>query len=80
MIIPVIIRATGIVAKGTKEKLEKPQQEIFCIIYVFSSRSGLQLDRPRLTTLLSSGSNCKPEAATAVDKLLMMGMRMPETC
>jgi hypothetical protein len=22
----------------------------------------------------------KPEAATAVDKLLMMGMRMPETC
>ena len=24
--------------------------------------------------------NCKPEAATAVDKLLMMGMRMPETC
>ena len=27
-----------------------------------------------------SGSNGKPEAATAVDKLLMMGMRMPETC
>ena len=26
------------------------------------------------------GSNGKPEAATAVDKLLMMGMRMPETC
>jgi len=24
--------------------------------------------------------NGKPEAATAVDKLLMMGMRMPETC
>jgi hypothetical protein len=22
----------------------------------------------------------KPEAATAVDKLLMMGKRMPETC
>jgi len=22
----------------------------------------------------------KPEAATAVDKLLMMGMRMPEAC
>ena len=29
-------------------------------------------DRPR--------SNGKPEAATAVDKLLIMGMRMPETC
>jgi hypothetical protein len=25
-------------------------------------------------------SNNKPEAVTAVDKLLMMGMRMPETC
>jgi hypothetical protein len=25
-------------------------------------------------------SNGKPEAATAVDKLLIMGMRMPETC
>jgi hypothetical protein len=24
--------------------------------------------------------NGKPEAVTAVDKLLMMGMRMPETC
>ena len=37
-------------------------------------------DRPRPTTLLSSRSNGKSEAATAVDKLLMMGMRMPETC
>jgi hypothetical protein len=36
--------------------------------------------RPRPTTLLPSHSNGKPEAATAVDKLLMMGMRMPETC
>ena len=25
-------------------------------------------------------SNGKPEATTAVDKLLKMGMRMPETC
>jgi hypothetical protein len=25
-------------------------------------------------------SDGKPEAATAVDKLLMMGIRMPETC
>ena len=36
--------------------------------------------RPRPTTLLPPRSNGKPEAATAVDKLLMMGMRMPETC
>jgi len=33
-----------------------------------------------LVTLLPSHSNGKPEAATAVYKLLMMGMRMPETC
>ena len=37
-------------------------------------------DRPRPTTLLPPRSNGKPETATAVDKLLMMGMRMPETC
>jgi hypothetical protein len=30
--------------------------------------------------LLPPGPNGKPEAATAVYKLLMMGMRMPETC
>ena len=37
-------------------------------------------DRPRPTTLLPPRSNGKPEATTAVDKLLMMGMRMPEIC
>jgi hypothetical protein len=37
-------------------------------------------DRPRPTTLLPPRSNGKPEMATEVDKLLMMGMRMPETC
>ena len=37
-------------------------------------------DRPRPTSLPPPRSNVKPEAATAVDKLLMMGMRMPETC
>ena len=39
-----------------------------------------QPDRPRPTTLLPPHSNSKPEAATAVYKLLMMGKRMPETC
>jgi len=37
-------------------------------------------DRPRPTTLLPPRSNGKTEAATAVYKLLIMGMRMPETC
>ena len=43
-------------------------------------RSGCVWHRPRPTTLLPQRSNGKPEAATAVDKLLMMGMGMPETC
>ena len=38
------------------------------------------LDGPLPTTLLLPRSNGKPEVATAVDKLLMMGMTMPETC
>jgi len=37
-------------------------------------------DRPRPTTLLPPRSNGKPEVATAVDKLLIISMRVPETC
>jgi len=37
-------------------------------------------DRPRPTALLSPSSDGKPEAAAAVDKLLMMGTKTPETC
>jgi hypothetical protein len=37
-------------------------------------------DRPQPTALPPPRSNSKPEAATAVVELLMMGMRMPETC
>ena len=36
--------------------------------------------RPRPTARLSPSSDGKPEAATAVVELLMMGMRIPETC
>ena len=36
-------------------------------------------DRPRPTALLPPRSYGKPEAA-AVDRLLMMDIRMPETC
>jgi len=36
--------------------------------------------RPRPTALLPPRSNGKPEAATAVVELLMMCMRIPETC
>ena len=36
--------------------------------------------RPRPTALLPPRSNGKPDATTAVDRLLMMSMRMPETC
>jgi hypothetical protein len=34
--------------------------------------------RPRPTALLSPNSDGKPEAATAVVELLMMGKRMPK--
>jgi hypothetical protein len=37
-------------------------------------------DHNQQTVLLPPRSNGKPEAAAAVDKLLMMGVRMPETC
>jgi len=36
--------------------------------------------QPRPTALLPPRSYGKPEAAAAVDRLLMMGIRMPETC
>jgi len=36
--------------------------------------------RPRPTALLPPRSNGKPEADTAVIELLMMDMRVPETC
>jgi len=36
--------------------------------------------QPQPTALLPPRSNGKPEAATAVVELLMMGMRMTETC
>jgi len=45
-------------------------------VWSWSDRSA----RPRPTALLPPRSNSKPEAATAVIELLMMGMRMPETC
>jgi hypothetical protein len=35
---------------------------------------------PQPTALLPPHSYGKPEAAAAVDRLLMMGIRMPETC
>jgi hypothetical protein len=37
-------------------------------------------DRPRPTALLPPRSYGTPEAAAALDGLLMMGIRLPETC
>jgi hypothetical protein len=47
---------------------------------VGGGRAGQTARPPPTTTLLSPRSDGKPEAATAVDKLLIMGMRMLETC
>jgi len=44
-----------------------------------AGRGRAGMARPRPTALLTPLSNGKPEAATAVVELLMMGMRMPET-
>jgi len=52
-----------------------------CII-IYSNKSTYQMHQSinQSKTLQPPRSNGKPEAATAVNKLLMMGMRMPETC
>jgi len=39
-----------------------------------------QINQPDASVSQIYCSSFKPEAATAVYKLLMMGMRMPETC
>ena len=48
--------------------------QVYCLSFL-----GLPA-RPRPTALLPPRYNGKPEAATAVVELLMMGVRMPETC
>ena len=44
-----------------------------------AAASGLPLERGGSSAVVR-GRAGRPEAATAFDKLLMMGMRMPETC
>jgi len=39
-----------------------------------------QPDRPQPTALLPPRSYGNPEAAAVLDRLLMMGKRMPKTC
>jgi hypothetical protein len=46
----------------------------------WSCSGQVRLARTRPTALLSPSSDGKPEAAIAVVELLVMGMRMPETC
>jgi hypothetical protein len=69
-----IIRSLSTAVAASGVPLERGGSSV-----VGRGRSGSP-DRPRPTTLLPPRSNGKPEAATAVDKLLMMDMRMPETC
>jgi hypothetical protein len=49
------------------------------VMVVLCSWSGRPV-RPRTTALLPPRSYCKPEAAVAVDRLLMMGGKTSETC
>jgi hypothetical protein len=68
-----IIRSSATAVAASGLTLERGDSSV-----VDRGRSGP--DRPRPTTLLPPRSNGKPEAATEIDKFLMMGMRMPETC
>jgi len=64
------------VSTSGRDKLSRPQIDTFLL----TRSDSLQPARPRPTALLPPRSNGKPEAATAVVELLMMDMRMPETC
>jgi len=71
-----IIRSLSTVAAASGLPLERSGSST-----VGHGRSGSKPDRPRPTALLPLRSCGNPEAAAAaVDKLLMMGMRMPEIC
>jgi hypothetical protein len=72
ILMPIIKSSTNAVA-ASGLPLERGGSSV-----VGRGRSGQDLPRP--TTLLPPRSNGKPEEATAVYKLLMMGKRMPETC
>jgi hypothetical protein len=63
--------------KMTLEWCLKTKLKLNCI-YRFSSYR--PVNPLGVVALPPPRSNGKPEAATAVDGLLMMGMRMPETC
>ena len=66
--------STAVVASGLR-------LECGGICVVGRGRSGCgELDQPQPITQLPPRSNDKPEAATAVDRLLMMSMRMPKKC
>ena len=69
-----IIRSLSMAVAASGLPLERGGSNV-----VGRGRSDSQPDQPRPTTLLPPSSNGKPEAATAVDRLLMMGMGMPET-
>jgi hypothetical protein len=50
---------------------------VVAVLLVMIGPTGPTTTNNTAATMFQNG---KPEAATAVEKLLMMGMRMPETC
>jgi hypothetical protein len=72
---PIIRRlSTAVAASGLH--LERGGSRV-----VGRGRSGCgQPDRPRPTPPLRPRSNVTPEAVSTVGRLLMMGIRMPDTC
>jgi len=63
-----VIRSLSIAATASGLPLER------------GGSSAVGRGRSRPTALLPPRSYGKPEAVSAIDRLLMMGKRMPETC
>ena len=76
-----MVRASFCPSSGTYQLQQQQQPLVYrrnvvvaVLLVVFGP------DRPRPTALLPPRSYGKPEAAAAVDRLLMVGKIMPETC
>jgi hypothetical protein len=74
-----MFRASSCPSSGAYQLQQQPlvyrRNVVVAVLLVVVGR-----DRPRSTALLPPRSNGKPQAATAVYKLLMMGKMMTETC
>jgi hypothetical protein len=74
-----MFRASSCPSSGAHQLQQKPLVYRWNVVVVMLL-AVIEPARTRPTALLPPRSNGKPETATAVIELPMMGMRMPETC